>query len=1028
MPTDATGIPDRHGSTDRREVQMGSTDRYGSTDRKRKEIVDATSIRIDLAPGANIRQYELIRELGRGGMGQIFLARDTKLGRKVALKFLVRRFYRTMDVLLDEARATARCSHPNIVVVYEVDAFKGLPYLALEYLQGKSLRAVMEQGPIPPGRAVELMVPVVRALATAHSSHIVHRDLKPENIFVTDDGLVKVLDFGLATLVSNPMAQRVPTKADLDAGTIRTQTVARDGMVVGTPLYMSPEQYGAAKVDDRTDIWAVGMMLFEMIAGRHPLDSFTPAMLLGMAATPDTPITSLSREVPSCPSRLAKLVDGCLVKKLDYRISTAGELLELLEPLLPGKSGRAPRVDDNPYPGLGTFTEDDTEHFHGRSRETRQCLVRLENRPIVGIVGPSGAGKSSLIQAGVIPRLRESGEPWRVIKLRPGKRPLAAMESALTPILESRTFRATADLLALENLEDKLTREPGFVGQVLREHCKLRDERILLFVDQFEELFTQCSSPEERTDFINCLLGSADDTTSPVRVLLSVRSDFVDRLTEFPEFVTELGHGLIFLGIPGRQALAEAITKPAESMGYRFESGALVERMLNELEFTSGSLPLLQFACRRLWETRNTNHKVITEDSYWAIGGIEGTLAAHADDVVESLPTSAQELVRDIMKRLVTAEGTRATIETSDLRGLGSDKAITTVLERLSAARLIVIQTGVGEGAAIELVHESLITAWPTLRRWLDEDRDNDAFLHRLRQASKQWLDGGRSAGFLWRGEGAEESKRFLARFRGYLSQNEQEFVDAVLALHTRSARRKRAVFSAVAVVLIMVAVASVLVALKLNQQKDVADAERDKATDAALVAKKAKEQAEKAKEQTQAAKEAQDQAVLDYLAAEAKRKDTDKRLRALLNSRDASAEEIAEEKRKLAAAEKRIAKAQRALQSEPQPGAAAPLAKAEKEIKALERKVRDLQSEDSAEKLTFYESQIREFGEKEAALTVELSAAKQEIKKLRRSGGGKSSDALERANATIAKLEEKLAKARKLNKELKGKIANELR
>ncbi|NPC86341.1 serine/threonine protein kinase, partial [Pyxidicoccus fallax] len=153
-------------------------------------------------PGTRIHHYELIRELGSGGMGTVFLARDTRLGRRVAIKFLhttdpdvTRRFIR-------EAQATALCSHENIVIIYEVGEFQGSPYMVLEFLQGQPLNKLIKGSQrLPPARAVELMVPVVRALACAHERKIVHRDLKPDNVIVTDSGGIKVLDFGIAKVL-----------------------------------------------------------------------------------------------------------------------------------------------------------------------------------------------------------------------------------------------------------------------------------------------------------------------------------------------------------------------------------------------------------------------------------------------------------------------------------------------------------------------------------------------------------------------------------------------------------------------------------------------------------------------------------------------------------------------------------------------------------------------------------------------------------------------------------------------------------
>ena len=169
----------------------------------------------DLTVGMQFHQYELIRELGRGGMGVVFLARDTRLGRRVAIKFLHSASAEITQRFLVEARTTAQCSHENIVVIHEVGEYRGIPYMVLEYLQGQPLSHVIGGQRISPTRAVELIVPVVRALQCAHERNIVHRDLKPDNIFVTDSGTVKVLDFGIAKVLEQGAATPITSFSDM---------------------------------------------------------------------------------------------------------------------------------------------------------------------------------------------------------------------------------------------------------------------------------------------------------------------------------------------------------------------------------------------------------------------------------------------------------------------------------------------------------------------------------------------------------------------------------------------------------------------------------------------------------------------------------------------------------------------------------------------------------------------------------------------------------------------------------------------
>jgi serine/threonine protein kinase len=234
--------------------------------------------------GGRIAQYELIRPLGRGGMGAVHLARDTRLGRLVAIKIVRDRELISAERFRVEARATARCVHENIVVIHDIGEHAGHLYLALEYLSGVTLkqwlearRARAEASPLPLDRAVQIALPVVRAMVCAHEHGIVHRDLKPSNIMMTDSGVIKVLDFGVAKLfgAGEPAGAEGATHSSPDSSDDGAAPAGRDlteaGLQVGSGYYMSPEQRRADDVDHRADLWAVGMILYELCAGRHPL-------------------------------------------------------------------------------------------------------------------------------------------------------------------------------------------------------------------------------------------------------------------------------------------------------------------------------------------------------------------------------------------------------------------------------------------------------------------------------------------------------------------------------------------------------------------------------------------------------------------------------------------------------------------------------------------------------------------------------------------------------------------------------------
>jgi len=752
-------------------------------------------------PGVRINQYEMIKMIGEGGMGTVFLARDLRLGRRVAIKFLQSNQPELTQRFLVEARTTARCQHDNIVVIYEVGEHSGTPYIVLEFLNGKPLTTYTENGQkLPYAKAVEIMCSILRALQCAHEQGIVHRDLKPDNIFVMDSGTIKVLDFGIAKVLQQQQGQpalssggiRMPSPLELATGT--NTSLTRVGTIMGTLKYMSPEQWGIGiEIDHLTDIWACGVLLHRMICGRHPLHPLDGNQLV-VTAMLELPMPSMAEAAPAdVPRELIQIVDRCLLKLKEQRWQSAAELLSALEAFLPGRRTAELKIDESPYAGLSSFQENDAGKFFGRNKEIAAMVTRIRDRPMMAVVGSSGVGKSSFVRAGLVPALKRSGETWETVVIRPGRKPLEALASILSPMV------ATAANLADEMEEQKklvetLKKEPGHLGNVLRSRARRDTRRILLFIDQFEELYTLVTDPDERAAFTACLSAVADDATSPLRVVLSIRSDFLDRLAEDQQFLGEITQGLFFLGAPSRDGLRDAIENPAEMAGFKFEMPAIVDDMLDHLETTPGALPLLQFAASKLWEQRDKARKLLTHTAYHSMGGVAGALASHADRVVNELGPTKVALVRAILLRLVTPERTRAIVPMSELLELSREVGeVQRLVDEMVNARLLVVQVlDGGKGSTVEIVHESLVQGWPMLRRWLDENQDDAALVDQLRTAARQWQSKNLDPGLLWRGEIADEAKKFRKRYKGPLSDVERAFLDAVVEMEQAAIRKRR--------------------------------------------------------------------------------------------------------------------------------------------------------------------------------------------------------------------------------------------
>ena len=286
-----------------------------------------------LAAGTKLDSYEVLGLLGAGGMGEVYRARDPVLKREVAIKVLPSFVSQDPDRLRrfeQEAQAAAALNHPNILAVYQFGVFEGAPYLVSELLEGTTLRQLMQRGPMPVRKAIDYGVQIAHGLAAAHEKGIVHRDLKPENLFVTKDGRVKILDFGLAKLM-----QRQPDPDGTCADNDRRRPIP--GMVMGTAGYMSPEQVRGKTVDHRTDIFAFGAILYEMLTGKRAFQRSTSAETMTAILNDDPP--SISQIVQTTPPGLQRVVHRCLEKNPEQRFHSASDLAFALEALSDSGSG-----------------------------------------------------------------------------------------------------------------------------------------------------------------------------------------------------------------------------------------------------------------------------------------------------------------------------------------------------------------------------------------------------------------------------------------------------------------------------------------------------------------------------------------------------------------------------------------------------------------------------------------------------------------------------------------------------------------
>ncbi len=721
-------------------------------------------------PIPTIRGYEIEERIGAGGFGVVYRAYQPSVERQVAIKVILPQYAHQVEFIRRfeaEAQLVARLEHPHIVPLYDYWREPAGAYLVMRWLRGGSLRQALQQdGSWEPEEAARLLDQIASALMTAHRHHVIHRDVKPENILLDEERNAYLSDFGIAK--------------DL----IRADGEAEAEAVTGSPAYIAPDQAQGQPVSPQSDIYSLGVVLYEMLTGEHPFPGITPIeQMLKHLSTPLPPL--LSRR-PDLPPGLEEVLRQATAKDPAERYPDA---LAFASAFRQAVGGGAPEpVGDlvaltgwepiNPYKGLRPFEEADAADFFGRQALVERLLARLREEGEAGrflaLVGPSGSGKSSVVKAGLLPALRREAREWFVVEMTPGEHPLAKLEMGLLRIAADRPIGLAEHL---RSDEEGLLRAAEAV-------LPTADSDLLLIVDQFEEIFG-LADEQEGAQLLRLIVAAVTAPQSRVRVLVTLRADFYDRPLMHPAFGQLMRQRTEVVVPLTTEELTQAVEGPAEQVGVEFEPG-LAAAIVAEVSEQPGALPMLQYALTELFERRDGRR--LTWAAYQEIGGVSGALARRAEEVYDALDEAGQQAARQLFLRLVTlgegTEDTRRRVRLGELRAVEVDRAaMDGVLETFGRSRLLLFDRDpTTREPTVEVAHEALLREWGRLRTWLDESRADVRMERLLAAATQEWIEADRDPSFLLRGTRLAQFEEWAAAARLALTESENDFLQASIA------------------------------------------------------------------------------------------------------------------------------------------------------------------------------------------------------------------------------------------------------
>jgi serine/threonine protein kinase/8-oxo-dGTP pyrophosphatase MutT (NUDIX family)/predicted transcriptional regulator len=777
-------------------------------------------------------RFRLEARLGRGGFGDVWRASellpDGSVVREIALKLMAPE-HASAD-WAREAKVLASLRHRALVTVFSAGILEvnpPTPFVAMELLEGRSLsEALAEQGAVPWRRSLAFVREIAGALDAIHEQGIIHLDLKPSNLQLGPDGVVRVLDFGIARHRAQPPPSLLPSpgaddNASLGTGALldlegdepgpRSSSRAgaprpgaglgapAGGRIVGTPGFMAPEVLEGKEPSPSSDAYALGACLFQLLTGRLPQRA---RQLVPRGSTPDQ-LAAWRAEIRAstvagdllAPAELLALAPRTPagVVALCYRLLALDPAQRPPPTTLAGEAEEAWQRPHGtpvpPYLGLRAYGQEAEGFLFGREADSERLGRELTHRPVLVLQGASGSGKSSLAVAGVTPALArafvDGRDDWVAAVVRPGQDIDAAVRRA-------RELGAGAPGPASP------AGPAGAAGAAAADAARAaaRGARVgvVLVIDQLEELVTQLGA-EQKARFVLALLRHASPGGEPapgepprtepgLRVVCTLREDFTTRVAALGSLGRLLEDAVRFVPPPSAASVRDIVVGPAELAGVRVDDERpVVDDVLKELRSGEGRLPLVSFALSEWWQTREgatdlrgqgsgrSGAQVLTSASWRRIGGVAGALSRHADHTLATLPAEARAAARDLLLRLVTPEGTRARVPEREIRASGPHHA--RALDAFIEARLITID----DAASASFSHEALLVAWGSLAVWVEEERADRVEAAGLDALAKLWraagpggapgasgASGGASGGAAASGDQAEQRDELLLR------------------------------------------------------------------------------------------------------------------------------------------------------------------------------------------------------------------------------------------------------------------------